>query len=216
MTDLETRLRDLRVPAAPVSDEVVRSDVVRARRALHRRRLARAGSGGVAVAAVGVLAAVVVTGQSGGQTGGQRPDVATPPSSSSSHLQLVDYTGAQQPGFTVAKVPAGFVLQGATPYALDVARADDHSGLNVFKGKLAVMLQSKDATFRRTDHPVRVHGTTGYLHTEKGVATTLEYRDDRGHDVVVQAWADLGLTDAQLVDFANGVTVSDSAQASVG
>jgi hypothetical protein len=208
MTDLETRLRDLRVPAPPVSDEVVRADVARARRALHRRRLARLGSGGVAVAAVGVLAAVVVTGSSGG---GQ--PVVTPPTSG--HLQLVDYTGAQQPGFTVAKVPAGFVLQGATPYALDVARADDRSPLNVFKGKLAVMLQSKDSTFRHTDHPVTVHGTTGYLHTEKGVATTLEYLDGN-HDVVVQAWADLGLTDAQLVEFANGITVSDSARASVG
>ncbi|HVX55262.1 hypothetical protein [Nocardioides sp.] len=212
MTDLETRLRDLRVPAPPVSDEVVRADVARARRALHRRRLTRVGSGGVAVAAVGVLAAVVVAGQSGGQSG-ERPDVATPPASG--HLRLVDYTGAQQPGFTVAKVPAGFVLQGATPYSLDVARADDHSSLDVFSGKLTVMLQSKDATLRHTDHPVTVHGTTGYLHTEKGVATTLEYLDG-GHDVIVQAWADLGLTDAQLVEFANGVTVSDSAQASVG
>lgn len=212
MTDLETRLRELRVPTVPASDEVVHADVVRARRALQRRRLARRGSGGVAVAAAAVLAAVVVSGQSGGT--GSRPDIADH-APSSAGVRLVDYTGVQRPGFTVAKVPAGFVLQGATPYALDIARADDHSGLNVFKGKLVVMLQSKDVTFRHTGHPVSVHGTTGYLRTEKGGATALEYLDG-SHDVVVQAWANLGLTDAQLVEFANGVTVSHNARATVG
>jgi len=213
MTDLETRLRELRVPTVPASDEVVHADLVRARRALQRRRLARRGSGAVAVAAAAVLAAAVVSGPSG-RTDPQ-PGIADHAPSSSAGVRLVDYTGLQRPGFTVAKVPAGFVLQGATPYALDVARADDHSGLNIFKDKLVVMLQSKDVTFRRTGRPVSVHGTTGYLRTEQGGATALEYFDGT-HDVVIQAWTDLGLTDAQLVEFANGVTVSHNARASVG
>lgn len=214
MTDLENRLRALRAGAAPVDDDTVRADLRRARRALGRRRLARVGSAGVAVAAVGVLAAVIVAGQPGGQKPAATAE-RTPGSTHTAGLQLVDYTGAQQPGFTVAKVPAGFVLQGATAYSLDVAKADDHSSLNSFGGKVVVMLQSQDAKFRRTDRPVAVHGTTGYLHTEQGTATTLEYLDG-GHDVVIQAWAGLGLTDEQLVEFADGVTVSPSAQAGVG
>jgi hypothetical protein len=220
MTDLETRLRELRAPIPGVEEDTVRADVGRARRALTRRRMARAASGIGAVAAVGVVASLIVA----GQPSSSAPDVAAPDISSShapaqtgaAGLKLVDYTGAQQPGFSVAKVPAGFVLQGATPYSLDVARADDHSSLDVFEGKLVVMLQSKDVAFHKTDEPVTVHGTTGYVRTtEDGGATVLEYLDG-DHDVLIQAWAGLGLTDAQLVEFADGVTVTSDAQASVG
>lgn len=215
MTDLESRLRQLQMPVPTVDEVTVRADVGRARRALTRRRRVRAASGGVAVAAVGIVGAFIVT----GQPESPRPDVSAshaPSQTGASRLQLVDYTGAQQPGFTVTKVPAGFVLQGSTPYALDVARADDHSSLDVFEDKLVVMLQSKDVSFQRTDEPVTVHGTTGYVRTTAdGGATVLEYLDG-DHDVVIQAWADLGLTDAQLVEFADGVTVTSSAQAAVG
>jgi len=214
MTDLESRLRGLRGTTTPVDEDTVRADIGRARRALSRRRRARIGSAAVAVAAVGVVATVIVA----GQPGGQGSDIAEAPTPSPTHaatLRLVDYTGIQQPGFTVAKVPAGFVLQGATPYSLDVAKAGDHSSLNDFEGKLVVMLQSKDATFHKTNRAVTVHGTTGYLRAEDGGATALEYLDG-DHDVVIQAWSGLGLTDAQLVEFADGVTVTSGAQASVG
>lgn len=219
MTDLETRLRNLRVESTPADEETVAADVRRAHRALGRRRAVRYGTGGVTLLAVAALATVTVVGQGGHDASRPRADAPASPSATAgtrgAGLRLVDYTGDQQPGFTVTKVPAGFVLQGATPSSLDVARADDHSDLNSFQDKLVVMLQSKDASFRRTGRPVQVHGATGYLHTEPGAATTLEYLDGP-HDVVVQAWTSLGLTDAQIVEFAEGVTVTSAATAGVG
>ena len=130
-------------------------------------------------------------------------------------IKLVDYTGAQQPGFSVDEVPEGFVLQGVSPSVLAVTRPGDATDINDFQDKLVVMLQSQDATFHKTDHPVQVHGGTGYLRDEPGTATTLEYMDGK-HDVVVQAWDSLGLSDDQLVEFADGISVTDAAQAGVG
>jgi hypothetical protein len=205
MTDLETRLRALHVPAAPPTDEIVAADVRRARTAARRRRAVRFTTGGIGLAAVGAVAATVVL------SGQSQPSA---PAHDSGSVRLVDYTGAQEEGFEVAKVPDGYVLQGSTPFSLDVAPADDHTGLDVYEGKLVVMLQSQDADFHRTGRTVQVHGSTGYLR-EQDDARILEYSDGE-HVVVVQSWENIGLTDAQLVEFANGVTVTDAAQAGVG
>jgi hypothetical protein len=215
MTDLETRLHALRVSPTPPSEDVVLADVRRARSAGGRRRAVRLAAGGVGLLAVGAVAATAVvanqpTSPGHSEVASGRPSTAAPVGK----VELVSYSGPQQPGFEVAKVPDGFVLQGATPYSLDIARADDHSDLNVFEGKLVVMLQSKDATFRKTDRAVQVHGTTGYLRTQDGTVM-LDYRDGE-HVVEVQSWKGIGLTDAQLADFANGVTVTSAAQQSVG
>ena len=230
MTDLETRLRALHLPETPVTDDVVRADVRRARAAAARRRTVRLATGGAGLLAVGtVAAAVVVSGQpqsptrsevasptpnpavttSPGTTGAARPDP-----SAESGIRLVDYAGEQENGFEVAKVPDGYVLQGATPYSLDIAPAEDRTGLDVFVGKLVVMLQSQDAPFHRTGQAVTVHGSPGFLRTQDD-ARILEY-DDGEHIVVVQAWQNIGLTDAQLVEFADGVTVTSAAEAGVG
>lgn len=64
--------------------------------------------------------------------------------------------------------------------------------------------------------PVVVDGQQGVIRrSPDSLSTTLEFLTDRGK-VVVQMWRTVGLTDAQLVDFGAGITVTAEAQGSVG
>ena len=186
----------------PVSDDIVRRDMLRGRAALRRRRFRRGITGLGATAAVAVAAVAVIGGQ---------------PSSgpANSGLDLVAYTGAQLPGFTVGKVPEGFALQGANEYSLDIARAGDESSLDDYQGKLVVMLQSKDQTSIPSGKAVTVDGRPGTISHYDPSATQLYYSDG-SHEVVVQSASELGLTDDELVEFAASVTVTTHAQAGVG
>ena len=186
----------------PVSDDIVRRDVARGRAALRRRRYRRGITGLGAVAAMAVTAVAVVAGQ---------------PSHGPANtgLDLVAYEGAQLPGFTVGKVPEGFVLQGSNRFSLDIARPSDHSGLDDYRGKLVVMLQSQDATGTPKGKAVEVNGHPGTISTFDPAAAQLFFSDGT-HQIVVQSASELGLTDAELVEFASAVTVTGEAQASVG
>lgn len=210
MTDLMDRLHRLGSDSSEsVPDETVRRDVLRGRGALMRHRVRR----GVAALSIAAVAAVGTAFIVSNPSTDKSPQVAQPSQPGGSDIGLVAYTGAQQPGFVVAKVPAGFVLQGATAYSLDVAKADDTSDLSVFVDKLVVMLESKDAG-EPTGDPVKFGGHDGWLRHSEG-NQTLTY-DDGKQLVVVQAWGSLGLTDAQVIEFAEGVTVTAQAQAAAG
>jgi hypothetical protein len=208
MNDLIDRLSALSLETAAPSDATVAADVRRGRRARLRHRAVRGATGGVLALALGGTALALHTGDGAAPEASQR--------TSDSGIHLVDYTGPQQPGFTVQTVPEGYVVQGVRPNVLDITKPGDTSSLNSFVGKIAIMLQSNDATFRKVGTQVSVNGRAGYIHDEPGVATSLEFHDAAGHDVIVQAWDDLGLTDDQLVQLAEGVTVSSAAVASDG
>lgn len=186
----------------PPTDDVVRRDLVRGRAAVRRRRFRRGVSGLGAAAAVAVTAVAITAGQ---------PSPGPAPTG----LDLVAYTGDQLPGFTVGKVPEGFVLQGANPYSLDIARPDDHSEINDYRGKLVVMLQSKDQTTIPAGKAVEVNGHPGTISTFDPAAAQLYYSDG-SHQIVVQSDSSLGLTDEELVEFAASVTVTAEAEAGVG
>jgi hypothetical protein len=210
MTDLMDRLHRLGEEAQPpVHDETVRHDVRRARGALLRKRVRR-GVAGLSIAAVAAVGTAIVISNPAAD---DAPSISQPSQTGGSDVGLVAYTGAQQPGFVVEKVPAGFVLQGATPFSLDVARAGDDSDLSVFVDKLVVMLESVDAG-NPTGTPVKVGQHDGWIRTSEG-SQILTF-DDGPHRVVVQSWKSLGLTDAQVVEFAEGVTVTAEAQAGRG
>lgn len=216
MTDLIDRLAALGPATSEPSDATVADDVRRGRRALLHRRAVRGITGGALALAIAAAAtAVVVDGQdqpapsAGHGTATSRPTHSTPGT-----VALVDYTGPQLTGFIVTKVPEGFVLQGANAYSLDVARPGDTSSIDDFTHKIVVMLQSKDVTFSHRGTRVSVNGHEGYLR-DLDLATELEYTDGT-HDIVVQAWDGIGLTPAQLVEFAEGITVTDAAQAGMG
>jgi hypothetical protein len=130
-------------------------------------------------------------------------------------LDLVAYTGTQLPGFTVGKVPEGFVLQGSNPYSLDIARPDDHSSINDYRGKLVVMLQSTTMTRWPAGKAVEVDGRAGRISRADPFAAQLYFSDGR-HQIVVQSASELGLTDAELVEFATSVTVTRDAEAMAG
>jgi hypothetical protein len=204
MNNVIDQLAELGAPVGqPPSDDTVRGDLVRGRAALRRRRVRRGITGLGASAAVAVVAVAASSGQQ------------SPGTTSNSGLDLVAYHGAQLPGFTVGKVPEGFVLQGSNPFSLDIARPDDHSSLDDYEGKLVVMLQSKDQTETRAGKAVEVDGRPGTISKFDPAAAQLFYSDGT-HDIVIQAWSGLGLTDAELVEFASSVTVTAEAQAGVG
>ena len=140
----------------PTPDDVVRRDLLRGRAALTRRRVRRTVTGLGATAATAVLALAIAGGQSS-------PD----PHPAARGLDLVAYTGTQLPGFTVEKVPEGFVLQGANAYSLDIALPGNHTSLNDYRGKLVVMLQSKDATGAPTGKQVEINGRPGTIYERK-------------------------------------------------
>ncbi|GAA4089819.1 hypothetical protein ACFFOS_14075 [Nocardioides kongjuensis] len=218
LSDVTARLHRLGGDAPAPTDETVRRDLARGRGASRRRAL-RVGTAGLTLAAVaGVGTAIAV---SADRTPAPAPSIAAPSTGTTTDgpapggVQLVAYTGEQQPGFVVAKVPAGFVLEGATAYNLNVARAEDHSGLDVFEDKLVVMLESQSVTGEPEGAPVKVGEHDGWLRTVEGGTQVLTY-DDGEHRVVVQAWKSLGLSDEQVIEFAAGVTVTAEAQAGVG
>lgn len=212
LDDLTGRLQRLDTQPSATTDETVRRDLLRARGAA-RRRAARRFTAGIGVAAVTAVGVTLVVSSQG--TTSDRPPAIAEPSQSADGTQLVAYTGAQEPGFVVTKVPEGFVLEGATPFNLNVARAGDTSGLDVFTDKLVVMLESSSVTTPPEGDPVKVGGLDGWLRNSEGGTWTLTY-DDGANRVVVQAWKSLGLTADQVVEFAEGVTVTAEAQAGVG
>jgi hypothetical protein len=126
----------------------------------------------------------------------------------------VAYTGAQPAGFTVATIPAGYVLQGAQPTTLDIAEPSNHTPIDNFVDKLVVSLQSTDASTPSTGKHVEVNGEAGVITVSDGVHI-LTYSDG-SHEVQVQTWSNIHLTDDQLVTFADGVSVTSAVQPTHG
>jgi hypothetical protein len=229
MPDLMTRLAALHdAPLSPVDDVVVASDLRRGHAALinqRRRRGALAGVAALGVVAIGSLSHLDASGgkqrtppQAIQASAGTSTLVPAAPTSilASQHasrsvplLELVAYHGKQLPGYTVERVPKGYVLQGISGSVLDVAAAGDHSSLNLFGNKLVVMLN---------DHPgpqdgerVTVNGRQGRFRADENGTRTLTYNDGT-HNVELQVWRNIKISRDQLVSFAEGVTVLPGAQ----
>jgi hypothetical protein len=190
----------------PAPADIVRSDLLRGRAAQRRRRFRRGVTGLGATAAVAVAAVAFTAAQ---------PAPAPAPGPASTGLNLVAYTGTQLPGFTVGKVPEGFVLQGSNSYSLDIAQPGDKTPLQAYEGKLVVLLQSKDQGPLPAGKAVEVNGRPGTISKFDPTAAQLFYSDG-SHKIVIQAATKLGLTDEELVEFATSVTVTAKAQAGVG
>lgn len=213
MTDLTDRLRKLNLETV-TPEATVKRDVIRGRGAARRRtvRVGVAGLGIAAVAAVGVT--VAINAEQPVAPPVVQPDQQSDQAGQPDTLELVAYTGAQEPGFVITKVPEGFVLEGAGPFNLNIARPDNLTGLDDFQEKVVVMLESSSVTGAPEGTPVKVGDLDGWLR-DSDAATILTYIDG-AHRVVVQVWDSLGLTDDQVVELAEGVTVTAEAQAGVG
>jgi hypothetical protein len=222
MPDPMTRLAALHDgPPAAVDDAAIASDLCRGRDARvtrRRRRAVTAGAAAFGVVAVSSLSYALASGD-----GSRAPQAVAPrtvvthapgnaASTSTPALQLTAYRGRQLPGYTVKRVPSGYVLQGISGSVLDIAESGDHSSLDSFDGKLVVMLN--DHAGPATGTPVSVSGHPGRIDDQDGVLI-LTYSDGT-HNVEVQAWSNIHLSRAQLVQFAGGVTVLPSAQVGHG
>jgi hypothetical protein len=221
------------VPTIPATPDIVAGDVARGRRALIQRRRRRttmlsASAALVAVVAIGG-AQLAGSGGSTPQATGSAPS-ATPDTAGTApapQVRLVAYTGAQPAGFEVSTVPDGWQIVDSDTSSFILAPPDadtelgpkDPAGgqLISLAGRIAVSLKGlsrlPDDAVTRT---VTINGNRGVLGLpnqgdSKDPVLWLHYSDGAGHDVQVQLPQSLGLTDAQIVQFAEGITVTDAA-----
>jgi hypothetical protein len=129
------------------------------------------------------------------------------------------------PGATTAPAPA--VPADAQDQAKAKAAAAAKAGHKVsqgvsFVGKIAVMLQGM-SELPSGSQPTQVtingkEGQLGFAEGGTGAARVewLIFPDSAGHKVLVQVPASLGLTQAQIVSFAQGITVTKAAKAAAG
>jgi hypothetical protein len=211
--------RDARVDPA--------ADLARGRRLLRRRRQRQAGLAGVTAAVLcGVLVPLALQGSapshrpapaavasSRPQPTQSQPSQTTAPAQQPREIKLVAWVGTQPPGYQVAWMPKGWVVQGSTPYALVMAPPNDKDkSPDSFIGKLVVMLQSRDATAPPADWANQpVNGREGKFDVQ-GDTQILTFRNASGQWVVIQAPVSLGWDSAELAKFAGGVQVLAAAQ----
>ena len=213
---LELALEDVQ-EAEPGADPA--GDVRRGRQMLRRRRLAGA-SGLAAAVAAAVLLPVLLghgTGGTAATSGRNRPSAsATPTVNRNRSIALVAYTGDQPPGYQVAEVPTGWVIQGGNQFALVIGpQGDPDTNIGSFVGKLVVMLKSRDAAAPTTGESDPVNGHPGFLTVQGDVQILIFQRAD-GRWVVIQAPTLLGWDAAQISQFASGVQVLGNAEPSRG
>jgi len=229
MKDLfELALSDIPRTGGPANPA---EDLTRGRRLLRRRRQRLAGLAGVTAA---VLCGILVPLSLNGSAPAASHPVAAASSPAPTHpkatatpthattspaqtqvhaIKLVAWKGTQPPGYRVAWMPKGWVVQGSDPYALTIAPAgakdkDPH----VFVGKLVVMLQSADATAPPASWADQlVNGRPGKFDVQ-GDTQILTFKIASGQWVVVQAPVSLGWDSAELAKFAGGVQVLAAAQ----
>lgn len=242
MQDVQEMLRTLphAVRPRPAGADVAAADVARGHHALSRQRRRRFAGLGAAVAVVAAVA-VTVTSQPA-QPGRPAPPAAGGPAATAQapKMQLAAYTGAQPVGFIVSTVPAGWRVTSSDDYSFVVAPpgapstavpagAQAHgkpaypvSTPSSYVGKIAVMLQGmSELPSGSQPTQVTINGKAGQLGFAEGGTGKSRYEwlifpDSAGHKVLVQVPASLGLTQAQIVSFAQGITVTKAAKAAAG
>lgn len=221
MSDLNHRLSGLLEEPA-TTDLTVAEDLRRGRTARLRRtvRMATATVAVLAVAGVGAAitldrepAAPHAGGPAGVETATGTPAENTPAATQTTEgIDLVAWTGEQPAGFRVAVVPEGFVLQGASESVLSIARPDDTTDIYNFENKIVVTLDANG--MEPHGEPVQVGDYQGWLHKDGATQMLTVQRGDQRLEV--QAWGGLGLSDEQVLEFAQGVTITEDAVGSVG
>ena len=211
--------RDARVDPA--------ADLARGRRLLRRRRQRQAGLAGVTAAVLcGVLVPLALQGSapshrpapaavasSRPQPSHAQPGRTAAPAKQSRQIKLVAWVGTQPPGYQVAWMPKGWVVQGSTPFALVMAPPNaPNKNPDVYSDKLVVMLQSRDATAPPADWANQpVNGREGKFDVQDDTQI-LTFKNATGQWVVIQAPVSLGWDSAELAKFAGGVQVLAAAQ----
>jgi hypothetical protein len=217
MTELTDRLESLRATGdEPPAEATVAADLSRGRAALRRRRM-RVG-GALSVAALAIAGTTVYLSAPGPVAKHHPPEAGA---SAGVKIQLVKYSGAEPPGFKIASVPQGFSLQeqASDGFKFVLAPPGADKIADSFAGKLVVTAEAASdlgnwQSFGKRS--VTVNGSKGRISDNGGPATQLWFSVGHGVVVDVQAWDSIGLTDQQLIDFADGVTTTPALQLSHG
>ena len=230
MSTIDILLKSVAPDVVSPAPGVLDADLARGRaaRVAARRRRAyrRAGAGALTLAAAAVAAVIMSTSapspsatsvHSGPVHGRVTPRSNRIPagskraSRSAAHIQLVAYNGAQLPGFTVTEIPRGWHLSTSTSTALLITPDDGslNNDPDDFEGKLAVLPQSTDERGLGPGEPLTVNGRPGRVDSNGGGGVViLRYTTGNGHSIDIQAPDALHWSEAQLVAFAEGVTVT--------
>ena len=234
MADIDTILNSVAPDSVRPEPGVVDADLARGRAALataRRRRVWRGGTAAVVALAVAGVVVVAVTSSSSTSSAGnaaaaRRATVTIAPRhhapglaarghdarTTGPHIQLVDYTGAQLPGFKVTEIPQGWHLSTSNSVALLITPDDGSAGDNpdVFVGKLAVLVRSDDQHGLGPGTPETVDGQPARYQADSGGGVAmLTFTTADGHGVNIQVPASLRWTPDQVTAFATGVTVVD-------
>jgi hypothetical protein len=226
MPDVMDILRNLPQAAAsadvPADQAVVAADVARGHQAVSRRRQKRIGFAAAAVAAVAALA--VGAGQLG-TTVDNQSTVAGGSGVKTASPQLAAYTGKQPAGFTVRTVPDGWTVISSNEFEFVVAPPGKETGggpsAGPSTGPAPVMYDDRIAVFMLGDSPVpkdpqsekvNINGKEGKLGSFPKSRTSpdtrwLMFPSDKG-TVMVQVPDSTGLSNDQIVSFAEGITVT--------
>lgn len=200
--DITRRLAELEIDAPAAPD--VQADVRRGRVALRRRRARRTVTAAAPATCLAVVVAIALQGSPGtpAPTVIERGDAVA----DTVQVKLVAYRGPQKDGFRIASIPEGFDLRAQDSSALHLvlARRGDTTSSDVYVDKLVVFLRSvSDRGSPGT--PVKVNGQPGGIRSDDA-SRTITFKVG---DVWVQAqcWNTVGLTEQQLVTFAEGIQV---------
>jgi hypothetical protein len=202
-------------PATPPSD--VLADLARGRAALRQSRARTLGRGvaGIGLASVLAVGAVQIL----------HDPPAAPPTTAPLHhdagIRLVDHVLEAGP-YTFGKTPEGWTFQGQNDFVALIVPADGDISprLDVFVGKIAVMLQSADAAPGPgpEDQTVTADGRTFWI-GPGGDSTTVRTPTLPGEptgEVLVQFPSATGWTQSEMVAFVGSVSVGPGARKGLG
>ena len=235
---LERALNDgptARLATRPETDPT--GDLLRGRARLRRRRTT--GFAGAAAVALGL--AVVPLSLGGHDAATTALPTPTRSVTSLPRIELAAYTGKQVPGYKVAWMPKGWVIQGGTPAHLTIAPGDaKNQDPSSFEGKLMLGLVWDGFTpitgsqaKRDGLTPQSVDGRPGWLSVAPARMTaaeaearksgkagsgetyipymTLTYQDGQGQWLYIQVPRSVGWSGGAMAKFASGVTVLKNA-----
>lgn len=225
MTDLRRLLDQAAPPPAQVASVVVDADLARARRGLRRHRsVQRARSGVLVVAACAAAVIVVQPGLLVGRdtVGSPLGPAATRPGPA---VELVAYAGPPITGFALDRVPTGWVVEAVDSSALTLVPAGQQDpdgyreleadGVRALEGRIAVLLS--DQMPQRDGTAVEVNGTNGLVVAADDAAddrlggSSLFLPQQPENYLIVQVPAELNWSVQDLVQFAEGIRVTDDA-----
>jgi len=217
-TNTIDRLRRMNPALGRASEEIVQQDLARGRAAAahaHRKQAwAAGGIGGFALAVIvagGAILPALHTGASLQASTADTPQAHTKPA-----LQLVSYTGTQPDGYHLGKVPAGFTVESSNKDALILAPAGATDLSGEFVDRIVVSQQGGFA-YSKDGRQVTINGEPALitLSVDPDPATEVQFTTG-GHTVDIQIWPTIKLTDQQIIDFAQSITVTGDLTTSAG